>query len=369
MPELLKTAFSSEEKPARSSIQVSDDGVSSAAGWKSGPDRLSMNLNGVRFTLRCGAIAAFFIVTACLPPEEEKGGGVDGSFVSVLNKTASVLKGGLSQDYDPPDYQGPPLGQLPAYFVGDAYTYSTGRTETVTEATEDQVIWVDDLRSHFERYRNFVLPAIMTRTDRGTVTRSFEVAPDMLWPLIPGTRRQFSSDISIKLRNKKGRRVFRRDWVCTVVGQERVKVQFGVFDSVKIDCDRYAHGSWQQTRTWYFVPEIGHYVRRVDKYLRSENRDVELVSIQQTFDGISTVSRRGVYDLEQRTLEGMPSGEPASWQSPDGRLKVTMTVAKTLRTEAGQFCRTFRQYFDDGENPRFVPGLACRTWNGRWVRL
>lgn len=367
MPEPLIITISTETTPARSAIPPSDESVSSLAGWGSGPIRVSVDRNRSRFSI-LGVAAALLVLTSCLPQEGEKG-GVGGSFVSALSKTANILKDGLSRDYDPPDYKGPPLGQLPVYFVGDSYTYSSGRTETVSAVKDDRVIWVNDLRSYFERHRNFVLPTVLTRTDRGTVNRTFDVASDMMWPLIPGTRRQFGSEISIKIRGDKGQRRFRRDWVCAVVGPERVKVQFGVFDSVKISCDRYAQGSWQQTRTWYFVPQIGHYVRRVDKNLRRDGRDVELVSIQQSFDNINQVTKRGLQDLEQRTLEKMPSGKSASWRSPDGRLAVTMTVTKTLKTEAGQFCRTFRQRIDNGESSRFVPGLACRTWNGRWVRL
>ncbi len=46
-----------------------------------------------------------------------------------------------------------------------------------------------------------------------------------------------------------------------------------------------------------------------------------------------------------------------------------MIVTRTLKTEAGQFCRTFRQVVSGADGERLVPGLACRTWNGRWVRL
>ena len=67
--------------------------------------------------------------------------------------------------------------------------------------------------------------------------------------------------------------------------------------------------------------------------------------------------------------ESMPSGKPANWRSSDGDVAVKMTVTKTMQTEAGQFCRAFRQEIQGKGVERLVPGLACRTWNGRWVRL
>lgn len=286
-----------------------------------------------------------------------------------LDEFGTKLRGKLSPDYDPPDFKGPPLGQLPTYQLGDAYTYSSGRTETITGIGDDRITWRNDLNSVFERFPNFVLPTLATRTDKGQVTRKFDVSPEVLWPLIPGTRRQILSEVSVRLQGQNSERLFRREWVCTVNGPEKVAVQFGEFNAVKISCDRYGRGRWRQTRTWYYVPEIGHYVRRVDQYQGRESRDIELLSIQQAFSGLSRGAKRALYNLEQRTLERMPSGKPASWRSQEGNFAVTMTVTKTMQTEAGQFCRTFRQKIQGRGVERLVPGLACRTWNGRWVRL
>jgi hypothetical protein len=287
----------------------------------------------------------------------------------MLADLGTTLSDKVSADYDPPDYDGPPLAELPAYQLGDAYTYSSGRTETVTEIRDQHVIWRNDLQSEFERYPNFVLPTAVTRTNSGEITRTFDAPPDVLWPLIPKTRRQFNSVVGVRLNGKNGERLFRRDWICTVNGPEQVEVQFGAFDSVKISCERYGRGKWRQTRIWYYVSEIGHYVRRVDQFRGRESRDIELLSIQQGLEGMSSGARRALYDLEQQTLERMPSGKSASWRSSDGDVAVTMTVTRTMQTEAGQFCRTFRQQVQGNGIRRLVPGLACRTWNGRWVRL
>jgi len=279
------------------------------------------------------------------------------------------IRGKLSADYDPPDYQGPPLGTLPAYRQGDAYTYSSGRTETIQTVFEGLVTWRNDLDSSFERYSNFIFPSAKTKTDRGVVVRDFDVPPNTLWPLIPGARRQFKSEVRVKLDGQNGERLFYREWICSVVGSAVVEVQFGKFDSVEVACERYSRGTWRERRAWYFVPEIGHYVRRVDQYLGRKSRNTELVSIQQGFDGLSRTARRAFYELEQQTLERMPSGKAANWRSSEGDLAVTMVVTKTMKTEAGQFCRTFRQTISGEDGNRLIPGLACRSWNGRWVRL
>lgn len=310
-----------------------------------------------RRLIQCASLVALLILAGCLQVDEGGGGFLES------------LRGKFSADYDPPDYKGPPLGELPSYRQGDAYTYSSGRTETIQEILDDRVVWRNDLDSSFERYPNFVFPSIRTTTDRGEVGRSFDVPPDMLWPLIPGTRRQFKSEVRVKLDGQNGERLFYREWICTVVGKSVVEVQFGRFDSIEIACDRYSRGKWRENRTWYYVPEIGHYVRRVDRFLGRDTRDTELVSIQQGLDGLSRDAKRALYDLEQQTLERMPSGKPANWRSSEGNIAVTMVVTKTMKTEAGQFCRTFRQVISEAGGDRLIPGLACRTWNGRWVRL
>lgn len=302
-------------------------------------------------------LVALLALAGCTPAD----GGIGGILES--------LRGKLSADYDPPDYEGPPLGDLPSYRRGDAYTYSSGRTETIHEILDDRVAWRNDLDSSFERYPNFIFPSLSTTTDRGKVVRSFDAPPNTLWPLIPGARRRFKSEVRVKLNGQNGERLFYREWICTVVGKSRVEVQFGEFDSVEITCDRYSRGKWREKRTWYYVPQIGHYVKRVDEFLGRAARDTELVSIQQEFNGLSRDAKRALYDLEQQTLERMPSGKPVNWRSSEGDITVTMVVTKTMKTEAGQFCRTFRQVIREKGIERLVPGLACRAWNGRWVRL
>ncbi len=199
------------------------------------------------------------------------------------------------------------------------------------------------------------------------MTRELSAAPDMLWPLIPGTRRQFTS--KVRVQRDRTEQLFNRDWICSVNGVERISVRVGDFEAVKISCDRYGRGKWRQKRVWYYVPEIGHYVRRVDSFLQREPREVELVSIKQAHNGLSEAARRSLYEMQQQTLERMPSGKPANWKADDGELTVTMTVTQTMRTAAGQFCRTINEEINDAGLGRLVPGLACRTWNGRWVIL
>ncbi len=316
-----------------------------------------------RVLFLCGSIAATLAAGGCTASFDLQGAR------DLVGDLGSALNERVSADYDPVDYDGPPLGELPQYHLGDAYTYSSGRTETVAEFRNERVLWRNDLESEFERYPNFILPTAVARTSKGIITRTADAAPDVMWPLIPGTRRQFNSTVSVQLEGQNGARQFRRDWICTVVGPERITVQFGDFDAVKISCDRYGRGRWRQTRTWYYVPEVGHYVRRVDRFRGRESQGIELLSVQQGLNGLNSTERRAIQDLEQATLERMPSGKPASWRSSAGDVSVTMTVTKTMQTDAGQFCRAFRQEIEDNGAARLVPGLACRTWNGRWVRL
>src|SRR5262249_36109795 len=97
-------------------------------------------------------------------------------------------------------------------------------------------------------------------------------------------------------------------WQCVVEGREQAMVAAGTFDSYKIVCRRDddpqgAAGS----RTWYYAPAIGHYVRYVDTANEARSRD--LVSVSPGELGWPPEARTGLAWAVSHALEGEADGQ------------------------------------------------------------
>lgn len=88
---------------------------------------------------------------------------------------------------------------------------------------------------------------------RGGGQRIINNQPGDIIPLKIGARMTFRSTVS----TEKPPFGWEFEWSCDVVGKERVTVPAGEFDSFRVQCGR--QGS--RELTFYYVPEIGHYVR------------------------------------------------------------------------------------------------------------
>ena len=101
------------------------------------------------------------------------------------------------------------------------------------------------------------------------MTRTTPLLPSTskIWPLRRGRKSTIEYRNVVRGRDNDYRRVYRQSWRCRVSGTETVTVIGGSFDTYRVDCQR-RDGENRRLgrRTWYYAPEIGHYVKRVDSY-------------------------------------------------------------------------------------------------------
>src|SRR5262249_30693530 len=110
-------------------------------------------------------------------------------------------------------------------------------------------------------------------------------------------------------------------WRCAVEGQEQTAVAAGTFDSYKIVCriDGDPLGT-KQSRTWYYAPAVGHYVRFIDNAAVPANgvtgtRSRDLVAVSPGTNGWPSEARTGLEWAVSHALEAEPDGQPVRWES------------------------------------------------------
>ena len=68
----------------------------------------------------------------------------------------------------------------------------------------------------------------------------------------------------------------------------------------------------------------------------------------------------------QSALERNRSGAATAWRNPDSGNEGTITPTRTYKTEAGRFCREYRQTITVGGKTEQGYGRACRQPDGSW---
>jgi hypothetical protein len=174
----------------------------------------------------------------------------------------------------------PGLAAPPDYRPGDTYIYSDRRVETALRIEANDVIWRAGNGQRFIRPRNFVVPAIEWSTNRTRGRRVVRGNHAALWPLEAGRTVRFRAMAEVRSDELPLRRIPEL-WTCTAMGQKRIEVPAGRFDTQQIRCDRYSPDTMRVQRrvTWYYSPDVGHYVRRETFEFRNGQRSsVDLVA-------------------------------------------------------------------------------------------
>lgn len=269
---------------------------------------------------------------------------------------------------------------LPAYHEGTTFVYSSGSTETVHAVTPSRVTW----RNH-RGYLSSGSPdftyrraAWETRTRSGT--RNFKGRNDLfgnqtavsVWPLVPGkTARYIESGRWLDSEGTK--HTYNAQWRTEVVGQTRVRVKAGEFDTWKIIARRFSSGDAyknsrvREVRVWYYAPAAGHYVKMERFYLgRKPDRAVELMAIRPPVKRMNPIARTKMQTNFQQALEEKKSGDPLPWVMPEYTLSGATTPMTTIRLNSGTYCRQYLQQLNQSGETHAFYGLACRTPKGEW---
>lgn len=260
---------------------------------------------------------------------------------------------------------------LPTYVVGESFTYSDGRTDTVLELNGDTVVWRDDRGVLRTKYRNFLLPDVSwqnrTRRSVSTVTAT----PGMLWPLAIGNDQKFDYWQTVAANNGSSTNDYKQSWQCVVERTEKLTVEAGVFDVFKIPCYRYIIGTsnFRQRRTFYYAPSVGHYIKRTDTYVSRSSAQRRLVSLGYNSTVLPTSDQSILNRTLQDALNNNPDGIGANWTSGDGNVTATLTPEKSYRDEKGATCREYSSVYTVQGRKRGNKRNVCRQANGLWQRV
>jgi peptidoglycan hydrolase-like protein with peptidoglycan-binding domain len=258
----------------------------------------------------------------------------------------------------------------PAYEVGDTYVYSDGRIETVSRVGPERTLWESAEGSMFTAYRNFILPPISWKSGAARGENQVQPAAGVKWP--PAT----TGEIIFSVGSKTGGgpvdapKTWSGKWRCAAKGVSPVKALAGQFDAVVIECQRTKPepGTWKK-RTWYYVPEIGHYVRRVDR-IHGTGREitVDLVTIRPGGKGWPPAARGGLDWAIQGALDTGDYEKAVEWRSSAVGAMFNIRLTGDVAVYDKATCRRYSIERAGAEQVRLFPAIACKTPAGeRWL--
>lgn len=259
----------------------------------------------------------------------------------------------------------------PTYEVADTYVYTDGRVETVTRVGPERTMWETAEGSSYTAYRNFILPPISWKSGSSMGENMLQPATGAKWP--PA----ISGDIIFSVGSKAGGdavdmpKTWSGKWRCAAKGISPVNVTVGKFDAITIECQRAKPepGTWKK-RTWYYVPKVGHYVRRVD-LIHGTGREVtiDLVAIRPGGKGWPPAASGGLDWSIQGTLEAGNYENTVEWRSSAVGATFNIRLGKGDVAAPGKaYCRRYSLERTGLEQARLFPAIACKIpGEERWL--
>lgn len=215
------------------------------------------------------------------------------------------------------------------YEPGDAYAYSDGQVETVLSTSEKSVTWQDAAGRQWSADPDFTVPT--RRSDPDADVASLH---PFTWPLRVGATASYTVKTATSDHVE--------HWQCVVEGREQTAVMAGTFDSDKIVCRSADDPSNEAaSRTWYYAPAIGHYVRYVDTGANGA-RSRDLVAVSPGELGWPPEARTGLEWAVSHALDGDSGGQAVPWQS--SAVAARFIIEPGSRVDVGQSaeCRRFQ---------------------------
>src|SRR5262249_4374119 len=255
----------------------------------------------------------------------------------------------------------------PLYEPGDAYIYTDGQVETVLSVSDRRVQWQDLKGRRWSADPDFTVPSGRYDADEET-----DLHRGLSWPLRVGATVSYTVESALAHQPAANRNAVEH-WRCAVESRDRTSVAAGTFDSYKIVCrlDGGPLGT-TQSRTWYYAPAVGHYVRFIDNAAVPANgvtgtRSRDLVAVSPGTNAWPSEARTGLEWAVSHALEAEPDGRPVRWQSSAVAARFVIEPAGPVAAGRSGQCRRFRQTRIAADAAkRLYPGVACRADGGRW---
>jgi len=258
----------------------------------------------------------------------------------------------------------------PSYEVNDTYVYSDGRIETVIRVGPERTLWKSAEGNVYTAYRNFILPPISWKSGAARGENQVQPVAGRKWP--PATTQEIAFTVGSKAGGDSvdAARSWSGNWRCASGGVSPVISMVGQFDAVVIECQRTnpEPGTWKK-RTWYYVPEVGHYVRRIDQiHGTGQKTTVDLVAIRPGGKGWPPAARGGLNWAIQGALDAADYDNIVEWRSSAVGAMFGIRLTGNVDVTGKADCRRYNIERTGPDQMRMFPAIACKTPGaGRWL--
>lgn len=257
------------------------------------------------------------------------------------------------------------------YPVGTRFVYSGAETHTVIRVEGGRVTWKTSAGDQYVTGRHFGLPERAWRSGTWRATTESTLPREISWP--PNEGMDIYFDVTrVEWNQADGKNAQRyvsdASWSCANKGPKEITVPAGTFTAQAILCERSPSpaGDWQK-RVWYYVPVVGHFVRRHDfDGAGQEIAKLELVAILPGGDKALLNGRAGAVD---DALDKLRPGRSVIWRDPAGSESYVIRVNSRYKGPGGKPCRTYSIIATPDNMPRRdYPAVACQgDGKYRWV--
>jgi hypothetical protein len=280
---------------------------------------------------------------------------------------ALVLPIGLSACRTSPVDPSLPSIPLPAYTVGDRFTFDNGRTDEVVSVDGDWIGWRRSNGYSWTGHRDFMMPSRDWQSSTRTGHLETLTSPyGAIWPLQTGRSAWFTYATRSERKDSGDEKSYAYNWRCSVGDKRTVTVPAGTFETRPISCLRHSNvtGSYYGERTWFYAPRVGHYVLYVDD---SRSRGIRKKALQAYHLKLPELSepQSVFYNANLQTaLQTMRSKTTHS--AAGAGLKISITPVRTYRGATGQFCREYQRTIEVAGRDYHANGISCRMNDGKW---
>jgi len=258
---------------------------------------------------------------------------------------------------------------LPTYSTGDTYTFDDGRLERVVGTAAGSVQWRADGGFSFTTTDNVLLPRIAWKDSQARGERTMSVSRGALFPLVRGNNVAFrATRRTVEAPGGKATEIA-ESWQCRVDGTARVGTPAGDFDTFRVDCTvSTVPASNVLTRTFYYAPTIGYYVRREDRTGSGNPRTITLTGYTTAEPSLTPQAARSRDAARRTALETLASGQAQTWQDSASGSSGTVSPISTERSPKYGWCRTYQETVEANAHRYRVERIACRA-GGTWQTM
>jgi 17 kDa outer membrane surface antigen len=256
----------------------------------------------------------------------------------------------------------------PQYGIGDSYSFSDGSSATVVFADPNRVRWKGSA-GEWVTTDDVMLPSLSWHSGNNLGERAL-AGNVMLFPLEPGKSVLFSATSTMRSSFGGPSTITHEQWRCNVHDAVNLETQAGRFPTWRVDCDvaeqPQAGESSETRRSYYYAPEIGYFVRRVEHLDTGDTRVVDLVRYTSAEPSLPAAALRLRVASIQSALERDVSGAEANWRDPSTGAEGTVEPLRTLRSQQYGWCRDFAERIDVAGRIYTLGGTGCRNRAGSW---